>query len=128
MTNNCYDGCKYRNGYRDHRTPAEWRRDCQLEVAAAEGRRESAQRLRREAERLIDRANESAIKKEQELGHRSEVKIKDVQYKCAEIERQKAALDEEIALLLGYQKRVEDANESLIGDSLEVIAECLRLR
>lgn len=112
----------------DYYTPAEWRYNSQMEMTAADKQQELAQRLIREADRLVDQAKDSVVKNKQEIDHQSKVKVKDIEFKCSEIDKQIADLDEEIALLLGYQTRIENANKSLTGDSLDVITECLRLR
>lgn len=121
------------NNYRnvdsyDYHTPAEWRYNSQLEMIAAEEQQELAQRLVREADRLVDQAKDSVVQNKLEIDHQSKVKVKDIEFKCSEIERQIGDLEEEIALLLGCQTRIENAKKSLTGDSLDVIAECLRLR
>lgn len=120
---------EYRNVYDyDYHTPAQWRYNSEREVASAEEQQELAQRLTREADRLVGQSSEAVIKNKQEINHQSKVKVKDIKFKCSEIEKQKNDLDEEITLLLGYQTRIENANKLLVGNSLEVIAECLKHR
>jgi len=68
------------------------------------------------------------MKNKLDIDHQSKVKVRDIQYKCREIEKQKYDLEEEICLLLGYQVRIENANKLLVGDALDVISECLKLR
>lgn len=120
----------YRNvvNYNDHHSPVEWRLNGEQEVTAAEDQQELAERLTRESRRLIDQTKEIVMKNKLDIDHHSKVKIKDVEYKCSEIEKQKKDLDEEIELLLGYQTRIENADKSLVGDALDVIAECLKFR
>lgn len=114
-------------GY-DYQTPTEWRYNSEHEITAAEEQRELAQRLTLEANRLFGQTEDSVMKNKLDIDYRSKVKVKDLDYKCREIEKQKYDLDEEIRLLLGYKVRIENANKLLVGDSLDVIAECLRLR
>jgi len=114
-------------GY-DYHTPTEWQYNSEQEITAAEEQRELAQRLTLEADRLFGQVKDSAMKNKLDIEHRSKVKVKDLEYKCREIEKQKHDLDEEIRLLLGYQVRIENSNKLLVGDALDVIAECLRLR
>jgi len=114
-------------GYNYH-TPTEWRYNSEQEITAAEEQRELAQRLTLEADRLFGQAKDSVMKNKLDIDHRSKVKVRDIEYKCREIEKQKYDLDEEICLLLGYQARIENSNKLLVGDALDVIAECLRLR
>lgn len=119
----------YKNVYnQDYHTPFEWRYNSEQEMIAAEQQQEWAQRLKLEADRLVDQARDSVVKNKLEVEHQLKVKIKDLEFKCKEIEKQKRDLDEEIQLLLGYQTRIENANKSLVGDSLDVISECLQLR
>lgn len=122
--------CKnYRNMYSyDYHTHAEWQYSNEQEMLAAEEQQELAQRLTLEADRLVNQARDSTVKNKLEIDHQSKVKVKDVEFKCQEIENQKHDLDVEIGLLLGYQTRIENANKSLVGDALDVIAECLKLR
>lgn len=121
--------CKNRNVYNlDYHTPAEWRFSLDQEVSAAEEQQELAQRLTLEADRLVNQAKDSVVKNKLEIDHQSKVKVKDVEFKCKEIERQKYDLDEEIGFLLGYQIRIENANKLLVGDALDVIDECFKLR
>uniref|UniRef100_A0A2H8TUB0 Tektin n=1 Tax=Melanaphis sacchari TaxID=742174 RepID=A0A2H8TUB0_9HEMI len=122
----CNNYCNVYN-YEYH-TPTEWRYNSEQEITAAEEQRELAQRLTLEADRLVGQAKDSVMKNKLDIDYRSKVKVKDLEYKCKEIEKQKVDLDEEIRLLLGYQMRIENANKWLIGDALDVIAECLRLR
>lgn len=112
----------------DYHTPVEWQYNNEQEIIAAEKQQELTQRLTLKADRLVDQTNESVVKKKLEIDHHSKVKIKDLEYKCKEIEKQKHDLDEEIGLLLEYQTRIENANKFLVGDALDVISECLRLR
>lgn len=112
----------------DYHTPTEWKYNSEQEITAAEEQRELAQRLTLEADRLFGQAKDSVIKNKLDIDYQSKVKVKDIEYKCKEIEKQKGDLDEEICLLLGYQVRIENANKLLVGDALDVIAECLRLR
>ncbi|CAH1736529.1 unnamed protein product [Aphis gossypii] len=123
---NCNNYCNIYNY--DYHTPTEWRYNSELEITAAEEQRELAQRLTLEADRLFGQAKDSVIKNKLDIDYQSKVKVKDIEYKCKEIEKQKGDLDEEICLLLGYQVRIENANKLLVGDALDVIAECLRLR
>jgi len=119
----------YHNVYNyNYHTPAKWRYNNEQEIMAAEEQQELAQRLTLEADRLVNQTKESVVKNKLEIDHQSKVKVKDIEFKCREIEKQKYDLDEEIELLMGYQTRIENANKSLIGDALEVIAECLKLR
>lgn len=119
----------YNNVYNyDYHTPVEWRDSNEEEIIAAEKQQELTQRLTLKADQLVNQTHESAVKKKLEIDHHSKVKVKDLEYKCKEIEKQKYDLEEEIGLLLGYQIRIENANKSLVGDALDVIAECLRLR
>lgn len=121
--------CNYSNVYNNnYHTPTEWRRNSEQEMVAAEQQQEWAQRLTLEADRLVDQAKDSVMKNKLEVDYRSKVKIKDIEFKCNEIEKQKNDVDEEIELLLVYQTRIENANKSLTGDSLDVINECVRLR
>ncbi|XP_025194931.1 tektin-1-like [Melanaphis sacchari] len=122
----CNNYCNVYN-YEYH-TPTEWRYNSEQEITAAEEQRELAQRLTLEADRLVGQAKDSVMKNKLDIDYQSKVKVKDLEYKCKEIEKQKVDLDEEIRLLLGYQMRIENANKWLIGDALDVIAECLRLR
>ncbi|XP_022164083.1 tektin-1-like [Myzus persicae] len=114
-------------GY-DYHTPTEWRYNSEQEITAAEEQQELAQRLTLEADRLFGQAKDSVMKNKLDIDHRSKVKVRDIEYKCREIEKQKYDLDEEICLLLGYQVRIKNSNKLLVGDALDVIAECLRLR
>lgn len=115
----------YNNDYYTH---AEWWYDSKQEVIASEKQQEASQRLTREADRLIHQTQDIIIKNKLEIDHQSKVKVKDIEFKCEEIERKKYDLSEEIGMLLVYQTRIENANKSLVGDSLDVIAECLRVR
>lgn len=112
----------------DYHTYTEWWYDNKQEVIAAEKQQEASQRLTHEADRLIHQTREIIIKNKLEIDHQSKVKVKDIEFKCEEIERKKYDLSEEIKMLLVYQTRIENANKSLVGDSLDVIAECLRVR
>lgn len=112
----------------DYHTPTEWRYNSEQEITAAEEQRELAQRLTLEANRLFGQARDSVVKNKLDIDHRSKVKVKDLEYKCREIEKQKYDLDEEIHLLLGYQMRIDNANKLLVGDALDVISECLKHR
>jgi len=112
----------------DYHTPVEWQNNSEREIAAAEKQQELAQRLTLEADRLINQAKDSAVKNKLEIDHQSKLKVTDIEYRCREIKKQKYDLEEEIGLLLNYQTRIENANKSLVGDALNVIAECLRLR
>jgi len=112
----------------DYHTPAEWRYSSELEIMASEEQQELAQRLTLEADRLVNQAKDAVGKNKLEIDHQSKVKVKDIEYKCRELEIQKFGLNEEIRLLLGYQTRIENANKQLVGDALDAIAECLRLR
>lgn len=112
----------------DYHTPAEWRHSGELEIWASEEQQELAQRLTLEADRLVDQAKDAVGKNKLEIDHQSKVKVKDIEYKCTELEKQKCDVNEEIRLLLGYQTRIENAKKQLVGDALEAIAECLRLR
>jgi len=119
----------YYNVYNfNYHTPTEWRYNSEQEITAAEEQRELAQRLTLEADRLFGQAKDSVTKNKLDIDYRSKVIIKDIEYKCKEIEKQKNDLDEEICLLLGYQVRIDNANKLLVGDALDAIAECLRLR
>ncbi|XP_026805473.1 tektin-1-like [Rhopalosiphum maidis] len=119
----------YYNVYNfNYHTPTEWRYNSEQEITAAEEQRELAQRLTLEADRLFGQAKDSVIKNKLDIDYQSKVIIKDIEYKCKEIEKQKNDLDEEICLLLGYQVRIDNANKLLVGDALDAIAECLRLR
>lgn len=124
MTSNNYrDLCM-----KDYHTPAEWQIFNKQEVTASEEQQELAERLTLEANRLVNKTKDSLNKNKLETDHQSKVKVKDVEYKCIEIENQKKDLDEEIELLLGYKARIENAKKSLVGDTLDVIAECLKYR
>lgn len=123
---NCNNYCNV-YGY-DYHTPTEWQYNSEQEITAAEEQRELAQRLTLEADRLFGQVKDSVINNKLDVDHWSKVKVKDLEYKCREIEKQKYDLDEEIRLLLGYQVRIENSNKFLVGDALDVIAECLRLR
>jgi len=112
----------------DYHTPTKWRYNSEQEITAAEEQRELAQRLTLEADRLFGQTKDSVIKNKLDIDYQSKVKVKDIEYKCKEIEKQKGNLDEEICLLLDYQVRIENSNKLLVGDALKVIAECLRLR
>jgi hypothetical protein len=116
--------CNYKNVH----TPIEWQKNCELELKTAEKQQELAQRLILEADRLINQAKEAVVKNKLETEHQAKVKVNDVVYKCNEIEKKKFELEEEIELLLNYQRRIEKAKKCLIGDSLDVIAECLKSR
>lgn len=116
------------NNYYNFHTPAEWQQSCELEIKTAEKQQELAQRLILEADQLVNQAKDLVMKSKLETEHQAKVKVNDVVYKCNEIERKKFDLEEEIGLLLNYQMRIEKANKFLIGDSLDVIAECLRFR
>lgn len=118
--------CNIKN--HDYLTPAEWQYHNDLEVSAAEEQQELAERLALEASRLIDQTQNAVVKNKLEIDHQTKVKVKDIEYKCSEIEKQRNDLGEEMELLSGYQKRIENANKSLVGDALEVIAECLKHR
>lgn len=115
----------HNNNYHTH---AEWWYDSKQEVIAAEKQQEASQRLTLEADRLIHQTRDTIIKNKLEIDHQSKVKVKDIVFKCEEIERKKYDLSEEMGLLLIYQTRIENANKSLVGDSLDIIAECLRVR
>lgn len=118
-----------RNVYNfNYHTPVEWRSSLDQEVLAAEEQQELAQRLTLEAGRLVNQARDSVVKNKLEIDHQSKVKVKDVEFKCKEIESQKYDLDEEIGFLLTYQTRIENANKFLVGDALNVIDECLKYR
>lgn len=119
--------CKNEKKY-DYHTPAEWLHSSDLEMMAAEEQQELAQRLRLEADRLVDQAKDTVVKNKLEIDHQSKVKVKDIEYKCRELEKQKYGLDEEIQLLLGYQTRIENVKKGLVGDALDAIAECFRFR
>lgn len=121
--NNYYNVYSY-----DYHTTTEWRNKSEQEITAAKEQRELAQRLTLEADRLFSQTKDSVIKNKLDVDHRSKVKVKDLEYKCREIEKQKYDLDEEIRLLLGCQVRIENAIKLLVGDALDVINECLRLR
>jgi len=123
---NCKNDHKIKNS--DYHTPAEWRHRGELEIMASEEQQEVAQRLTLEADRLVDQAKDAVGKNKLEIDHQSKVKVKDIEYKCKELEKQKDGVNEEIRLLLGYQTRIENAKKQLVGDALEAIAECLRLR
>jgi len=112
----------------NYHTPAKWRYNSEQELLAAKGQQELAQRLTLEADRLVNQTKDSVIKNKQEVDHQSKVKVKDIEFKCKEIEKQKYDLDKEIELLVGYQTRIENANKSLVGDALDVITNCLKLR
>lgn len=112
----------------DYHTPAEWRKIGELEIMASEEQQELAQRLTLEADRLVDQAKDAVGKNKLEIDHQSKVKVKDIEYKCRELEKQKYGVNEEIRMLLGYQTRIENAKKQLVGDALDAIAECLRLR
>lgn len=119
----------YRNVYNNnYHTPAEWRYNSEQEILAAEEQQELSQRLTLEADRLINQIKDSVVKNKLEIDHQSKVKVTDIEFKCKEIEKQKYDLDEEIELLVDYQVRIENANKSLVGEGLDVIAECLKLR
>lgn len=123
---NCKNDSKEK--YNNYHTPAEWRYSSELEIMASEEQQELAQRLELEANRLVDQAKDAVGKNKLEIDHQSKVKVKDIEYKCKELENQKNGLNEEIRLLLGYQTRIENAKKRLVGDALDAIAECLRLR
>lgn len=112
----------------DYHTPVEWQYNNEQEIIAAEKQQELTQKLTLEADRLVNQTNELVVKKRLEIDHHSKVKIKDLEYKCKEIEKQKYDLNAEIELLFEYQIRIQNANKSLIGDALDVISECLKLR
>jgi len=112
----------------DYHTPAEWRHKGELEIMASEEQQELAQRLTLEADRLVDQAKDAVAKNKLEIDHQSKVKVKDIEYKCRELEKQKYGVNEEIRLLLGYQTRIENANKQLVGDALDVIDQCFKLR
>jgi hypothetical protein len=119
----------YYNVYNfNYHTPTEWRYNSEQEITAAEEQRELAQRLTLEADRLFGQAKDSVMKNKLDIDYRSKVIINDIEYTCKEIEKKKNDLDEEICLLLGYQVRIDNANKLLVGDALDAIAECLRLR
>lgn len=115
------------NGYSSH-TPEEWRYTNEQEIIAAEKKQESAQRLILEADRLMEQTKDKVLKNELEIDHRSKAKIKDVEFKRNEIERQKRYVEEEIELLLGYQMCIEKFSNNFSNDALDAIAECLRHR
>lgn len=120
---------QYRNLYRyKYHTPLEWRQRGEQEIAAAEEQQELAQRLTLEADRLVAKAKDSIVQNKQEIDHQSKVKVKDVEFKCNEIERQKRDVEDEIDLLLGYRTRIEDANKFLVGDGIKIIDEILNIR
>jgi len=123
---NCKNDSNVKNN--DYHTPAEWRFSSELEITQSEVQQELAQRLTLEADRLVDQANDAVGKNKLEIDHQSKVKVKDIEYKCMELENHKNGLNEEIRLLLGYQTRIENAKKRLLGDALDVIAECFRLR
>ncbi|XP_026819122.1 tektin-1-like [Rhopalosiphum maidis] len=123
---NCKNDSKVKNN--DYHTPAEWRFINELEIMASSEQQELAQRLTLEADRLVDQAKDAVGKNKLEIDHQSKVKVKDIEYKCSELENQKNGLNEEIRLLLGYQTRIENAKKRLLGDALDAIAECFRLR
>lgn len=109
-------------------TSAEWRYNSYKELAVSENHRQATQRLAVEADRLINRINESVLKNEWEVGHRARLTIKDVEHKRDEIDKQKSNVDEEIQLLFGYQKRVENVVKNFSAEALAAVTECLRLR
>ncbi|XP_050437299.1 tektin-1-like [Adelges cooleyi] len=119
----------YKNVYdRVYHTPAEWCRNNDQQIKAAETQQEWAERLTVEADRQIVQAKDSVVKNKLEIDHQSKVKVKDIEFKRKEIENKKGDLEEEIETLSGYKTRIENANRSLVGDALDVIAECVRLR
>lgn len=118
--------CK--NNNKNYNTPAEWQNYCTLEINKSLKQQESSQRLVRAAERLVEQSKDIVLKNKLETDHQTKVKVSDVVYKCDEIERKKFDLEEELELLSHYQMRIEKANKLLIGDSLDVISECLELR
>lgn len=119
----------YRNFYNyDYRTPAEWRHYNEQEIFAAKKQQEITQKITLKADRLVDQTNELIVKKKLEFDHQSKVKVNDLEYKCKEIIKQKCDLNDEIALLLDYEIRIKNANKFLVGDALDVITECLKLR
>ncbi|XP_025202987.1 tektin-1-like [Melanaphis sacchari] len=123
---NCKNDNKVKKS--DYHTPAEWWYSSELEIMASEKQQELSQRLAIEADQLVDQAKDAVGKNKLEIDHQSKVKVKDIEYKCRELETYKNGLNEEIRLLLGYQNRIENAKKRLVGDALDAIAECLRLR
>ncbi|VVC26078.1 Tektin [Cinara cedri] len=125
---NCHHETEELYNYYRTQTPAQWLDNSCLEISVAEKQQEFAQRLALQADRLIGRSNESVLKKESEVDHRSKVTVKDVEYKCDEIEKQKHNVVEEIDLLVACQKRIEYVINNFSAEALDAIAECLRLR
>ncbi|XP_050533476.1 tektin-1-like [Daktulosphaira vitifoliae] len=109
-------------------TLSEWWHNNEQQIRAAEDQQEWAQRLTSEAERLIYETHDSVIKNKLEIDHQSKVKVNDIEFKKKEIQNKKNDLDEEINMLLVYEERIKNANNSLVGDAMDIIAECLKLR
>lgn len=116
------------NNNNEYNSPEEWKHRCELEIKSFMKQQESAQRLVREARRLVKQTKQLAVNNKQETDYQAKVKVNDTDYKCNEIEKKIFDLEEELELLSNYQMRIEKANKLLLGDSLDVIAECLRLR
>lgn len=106
----------------------EWRYNSNLEIAMAEDQQQLVHKLELNANRLINHTNDSMLKNKSEVNHRCKVTIKDVEYKRDEIKSQKRNVEEEVELLYGYQRRVENVIKSFSNEVLEAIAECLRVR
>lgn len=123
---NCKNDHKVKSS--DYHTPAEWQHKGELEIMASEEQQELAQRLTLEADRLVDQAKDAVVKNKLEIDHQSKVKVKDIEYKCRELEKQKDGVNEEIRLLLGYQTRIENAKKLLVGEALDAIDQCFKLR
>lgn len=109
-------------------TPAQWHYNSNIEIGVAQKQLENAKTLALESDRLIKRINESVLKNQSEVDHRTEVTIKDVEYKLYEIEKQKHDVEEEIELLMGYQRRIANVIKTFSGEALDAIAQCLMLR
>jgi hypothetical protein len=117
--------CNKNNEYHE---PAEWKHHCETDIKSSMKQQELTQRLVHEARRLVQQTKQIADNNKQETDFQAKIKVNDIDYKLNEIERKIFDLEEELKILSNYHMRIEKANKLLLGDSLDVIAECLRLR
>ncbi|XP_054257827.1 tektin-1 [Macrosteles quadrilineatus] len=109
-------------------TLTEWYLNNRQRNRQAEDQQHLADRILAECDRVRVEANDIVTQNKNEVEHRFEVKLADIEFRKKQLEQQKKDMEVEVEALKTFRARIEDAQRALEQNAYNICNKCIALR